>query len=269
MINPRNLMIESDLRDESGDVISFDDIPDYDEEQYDLLNPKDFTKYIQDIKKEVRGSIEYRNMISYLRDYANMKISGSFENLTSDNSRVKIEIHHTPFALEDIVRVVYNKRNFYNENLHVEMVAKEVMELHYKNLVGLYPLTDTEHKMVHNGVLFIPTYKIFGQYKLFVSLYKNFIDDDMMDTLNEIENYSELSFDQEYQNKLLSQSNIYIDPSSAYQLPEFSQLKIAMGDKVKQIKNNIQSQPLLFDDDVTKNPKKDKIIELIKFIKEE
>ena len=72
MINPRNLMIESDLRDESGDVISFDDIPDYDEEQYDLLNQKDFTKYIQDIKKEVRGSIEYKNMISYLRDYANM-----------------------------------------------------------------------------------------------------------------------------------------------------------------------------------------------------
>ena len=150
MINPVNLIKLDDIRDSSGKTFHIGQLPDYDQEDYDLANPKDFERYIKDVKSEVRGSFEYREMVKYLREYCGMDRSGLNPDITNnDSKRVKIEIHHTPFVLEDIVRIVYEKRLANHEDLSVEMVAKEVMACHYRCIIGLYPLTATEHELVH------------------------------------------------------------------------------------------------------------------------
>ena len=172
MINPVNLIKLDDAKDGNGRTFHIGELPDYEQEDYDLSNPKDFDRYIKDVKSEVRGSFEYREMVKCLREYGGMDRSGISPNISNtDSKHVKIEIHHTPFVLEDIVRIVYEKRLHNHEDLSVQMVAKEVMECHYRCIVGLYPLTATEHELVHNGYLFIPPSEVFGRYDLFMQQY--------------------------------------------------------------------------------------------------
>ena len=76
MINPVNLIKIDDIRDSSGKTFHIGQLPDYDQEDYDLSNPKDFSRYIKDIKAEVRGSFEYRAMVRYLKEYCGEETNG-------------------------------------------------------------------------------------------------------------------------------------------------------------------------------------------------
>lgn len=254
MIDPSNLYHPDNIKGERGSIIILEEIPQYDQEDYDLSDSREFNKYLKDIEKSVRQSYEYRELIKYGRMYGNLGVSAGFENVNGNNSGVKIEVHHTPFSLYDIVKIVYDKRAFYHEDLSVEMVAKEVMECHYKQLVGLYPLSQTEHELVHKGYLFIPTNKIFANYQLFVSLYDQFIDDDIKTTLENIEEFSRVAYSEEHHyQQLLRQSNVYLDTSGSYSLPVMDDLKAALTDRVSQIKQNAYMLPI-FEEDVVTNP---------------
>ena len=44
-----------------------ENIPDFELEDYDLMDDKDREKYINDLERCVRSSFEYRQMIQYLR----------------------------------------------------------------------------------------------------------------------------------------------------------------------------------------------------------
>ena len=97
---------------------------------------------------------------------------------------IKIEIHHYPFSLEDIVEIVVRKRQFYQEDMSAFMVAKEVMSLHYKLMIGLIPLSETVHELNHNHRIFIPIDKLMGRYRLFVEAYKQFITPEQLEMYN-------------------------------------------------------------------------------------
>ena len=244
MINPINLIKIDDIRDSDGKVFHIGQLPDYEQEDYDFSNPKDLERFIKDVKSEVRSSFEYREMVKYLREHAGMDRSGlSPEISNTDSKRIKIEIHHTPFVLEDIVRIVYEKRLSNHESLSVQMVAKEVMECHYKCMVGLYPLTATEHELVHNGYLFIPPSSVFGRYDMFMKEYDQYIDPADKETIEDIENY-EKSFDQNEQNKIIAQSSIYLDPNGAYTMPSFDKFEESVAKRIDTIRDNMYSLPV-------------------------
>ena len=254
MINPLNLIKPDEIRDSNGKTFHIGELEEYDTIDYDLGNPKDLERFIKDVKSEVRTSFEYRELIRYLREYFGFDRSGLSGVSNSDGSKLKIEVHHTPLTIEEIVRIVYEKRRFYHEDLSLESVAKEVMECHYKGIVGLYPLTATEHELVHNGYLFIPPKDVFGRYDLFVSSYGQFMEPEEKETLEEIEEYGK-SFDSSQQLKLLSQSNIYIDPAGAYQLPSLDILKDKFINRIETIKNNMYSLPILDEQIIQEQPK--------------
>ena len=72
----------------------------FDGEQYNLLDDKDFAKYISDLERIVRSSFEYRSLINYLKNTEGMDVCSLLENVSSrDNTKVKIEIHHSPLTL--------------------------------------------------------------------------------------------------------------------------------------------------------------------------
>ncbi len=245
MINPINLIKIDEIADTSEKIFHIDELPECDQEDYDLSNTKDFEKFIKDVKSEVRNSFEYRELIKYLRNYGGMDRSGISPRISNtDSSHIKIEVHHTPFVLEDIVRIVYEKRLQNHEDLSLQMVAKEVMECHYKCIVGLYPLTSTEHELVHNGYLFIPPSGVFGQYKKFVEDYDKYIDPDDKQTIAEIEEH-EKTFNPEEQNKILSQSNIYLDTQKVYDAPSFNQFEQGVSQRINDIRNNMYMLPVL------------------------
>ena len=131
--------------------MSINSIPNYTREDYDLNDPKDFKMYIKDVEREIRSSIEYQRCINYLRENAGMDHCAYLPNVTNAESfKIRIEIHHEPFTLYDIVLAVYNKRAAMREDLSVEMVAKEVIYIHYQKWVGLVPLCEMIHDLVHN-----------------------------------------------------------------------------------------------------------------------
>lgn len=263
MISPQNLIKIDDVRDSEGKTFHIGPLPEYEQEDYDLSNPKDFERFIKDVKSEVRGSFEYREMVKYLKEYGGMDRSGLNPNISnSGDNHVKIEIHHTPLTIEDIIRIVYEKRLFYHQDLSLEMVAKEVMECHYKCIVGLYPLSSTEHELVHSGYVYIPPSKVFGRYDLFVESYEPFIEPEDLEILEEVENHEKV-FNSNDQQKLLSQSNIYIDPDGAYRMPQLVELKDAVSNRIETIKNNMYSLPVLGE-----QPEERKMIEAIYFVDE-
>ena len=267
MMNPNVSLIKlDDIRNSDGKTFHIGELPEIEDTQnYDLNSQKDLQRFIKDVKSEVRTSFEYRELIRYLKEYAGFDRSGISQNISnSDGSKVKIEIHHTPLTIEDIVRIIYEKRRFYHEDLSLEMVAKEVMECHYKCIVGLYPLTATEHELVHNGYLFIPPQDVFGRYDLFVLNYGQFMEPEDKETLEEIEAYGQ-NFDHLSQNQILAQSNIYIDPNGAYQLPNMSILKNTLSNRIETIKNNMYTLPTLEDN---QNNKENQMIEGIYFVDE-
>ena len=198
MINPEMINKVNDIyMNDSKTILEIKSLPYFDKMPYDLLDEKSFKKYMTDLERSVRNSFEYRNLIAYLKNTEGMDVCSVLDNVTSrDNSKVKIEIHHSPLTLYDICLAVFRKRQQRKESTNIEAIAQEVMYLHYIGWVGLIPLSSVVHDLVHNQYYFIPTDRVRGNYKEFVNYYYDFIDPDTLDSLDAAETVTA-----EYNNK--------------------------------------------------------------------
>ena len=117
-----------DIYNDNGQtILDIPTMPYFDKMPYDLLEEKSFNKYISDLERSVRNSFEYRSLIAYLKTTEGMDVCSFLENVSSrDNTRVKIEIHHSPFTLYDICLAVFKKRQARKESTNIEAVAEEV-----------------------------------------------------------------------------------------------------------------------------------------------
>ena len=151
-----------------------------------LTNEKQRAKCITRIEKKCRSSMEYGDLIKFLRTNMNMDECEFFPNLKSGKRKGDIEIHHAPFDLYSIVGIILKKYEKEHDGVVNEnMVAKEVMECHYRGLIGLIPLSVTVHQLVHDGKLIVPLNCVFGRFVEFTQTYYEFIDDDLIVMLNE------------------------------------------------------------------------------------
>lgn len=143
-------------------------------------DPKEFYRFIVRIKYYIRKSGSYSRYIKFLKKKRNMDRCGVHPNLSGFDGYA-IQIHHTPLVLEDIIHVVIAKRQAKNDGLTMTAIAREVMELHYLGLVGLYPLCETCHEYAHGDEndLFIPEDAIFGDVDAFFDIYQDYISDSL------------------------------------------------------------------------------------------
>lgn len=157
------------------------DIPDLDINRkfYNLGNEKDKFKFITTIEKLCRTSLEYKELITYLKNGMQMNFCGFFHKIKKDDfgkTRIRIELHHEPFTLYDIVAIVVNKMcDETDEPIDMFDVCDEVMRLHYEGKVGLIPLSTTAHELVHSGKLLIPLQFIDIGFNDFYNEYKETI----------------------------------------------------------------------------------------------
>lgn len=209
--NPTNQKMVSTFNAGNVEIIEMKDIPNYEKNDFeDLDNPKEFKKYTEEIKKMVRNSFEYKQLVQYLKEYMNMN-QCSFLNVSGElNKKIKIHIHHSPITMEEIVLIVYKKREYYMEGLETEDVAKEVMYLHYLLVIGLIPLAETPHEAVHSGYLFIPNDKVFGNYKLFLETYDQWIPPELKSKFDNLEEFTK-TYNKEKNNELLKLNCVYIN----------------------------------------------------------
>lgn len=140
--------------------------------------------FINKVKKLVRGSMEYKDYILFLRENMDMDSCAFFNQVTSnvsnnaDNKKIKIEVHHEPFTIDDIVATVLEKAIDEGTTIDPQDIAEEVMRLHYNNQVGLIPLSITIHEVVHSGTkkIIIPLYMCYGEYTKFIEAYEPYLD---------------------------------------------------------------------------------------------
>ena len=152
--------------------------------EYNIMNDKDRIRLIKSVESIVRRSTEYKQYIKFLKDEIDMTECTFFSNVSNKNSnRISIEIHHEPFTLFDIVDIIVERFIIEDEELNPLLIADEVMGLHYKNMVGLIPLSGTVHQLVHDGKLFIPLQNVFGDYLLFLEKYSEYIPDHINEML--------------------------------------------------------------------------------------
>ena len=77
----------------------------------DISDDKKRFKFISRIERIVRSSTEYRDYISYLKETVGLDSCTFFPGISSSGkyNKIKIEMHHEPLTLYDIVATVVNK----------------------------------------------------------------------------------------------------------------------------------------------------------------
>ena len=220
------------------------DIPIMDIEDYDLFDDKEREKYINDLERHVRSSYEYRNMVQYLREYMNMNSCAFIPNVTNEvNRKIKIELHHSPFTLRDICVTILNKRIKNNEMFTIESVAYEVMFVHYSLMVGLIPLSETVHQLVHSQYIFIPTDKVYGYYKNFVKTYNDYIDPELLDKLDELERLTIAGTYNDSYKEVLEKKYITIDMEGNNQFDKLHELQESLKEKLSELRGESIQTP--------------------------
>lgn len=140
-----------------------------------ITTEKQKDKLIKTIERLVRNSLEYKDLIKYLRNYINMDECEFFPNFKAGKKRGMIEIHHSPYDLYSLVWIVLEKQLQEKGYIDELDVAEEVMYLHYQGLVGLIPLSITAHELVHDGQLVVPLNCVRGKFVKFTKDYYPYI----------------------------------------------------------------------------------------------
>lgn len=157
--------------------------------QEKIIDEKEFKNYILNIEKLVRTSNEYKNLIKYLKNELNFNSCIYLNKLTTDD--IKIELHHSPYTLFDIVKIMINKFEANDRPYNTFIIAHEVIKLHYMNLVGLVPLSKSMHELVHSSQLKIHKNFHIGLTDKFFELFKNYMDSELSDKYKSWLEYSE------------------------------------------------------------------------------
>ena len=235
-----NLIPEVQIEYAQFEILKLDNLPPFDIPDYDLADDKERNKFLDSVKRIVRNSFEYRQLIPFMRNGMNMNKCSFFENVNNiDTFKIQIHLHHEPFTLDNIISIVFNKRASMGESLSENMVAKEVTFLHYNLLVGLLPLSETVHELVHNNYLYIPMNKVLGYICKFVELYEPYMDPELLDMLSRNIEYTKAYDENRARNiHILDKHYIYIDPSGAYSLPELQDVVKSMSDKINELKKH-------------------------------
>lgn len=149
-----------------------------------ITTAKQRDKLIKTIEQLVRASIDYKDLIDYLKKYIDMNQCTFFENLKSKKKRGMIEIHHAPFDLYTLVDVVMTRMEREEGYIDELVVADRVLRMHYQGLIGLLPLSVTCHQLVHDGKLVVPLNCVYGRFVEFTQEYFEELGEDRIEILS-------------------------------------------------------------------------------------
>ncbi len=132
--------------------------------------------FIKTVEKTIRGSVEYRRFIKYIKEELELTNCTVLSGI--DSTEVKIEMHHTPFTLFDLVEIILNRRLSLGIPISTFSMAEESMVAHYQGIVGLVQLSQTMHELVHSNRISISRDEIIGNVKGFFDVYEVHFNED-------------------------------------------------------------------------------------------
>jgi hypothetical protein len=155
-----------------------------------FYDDKEYKKFVQSTEKLIRMSKEYKTYVELLRT----NLQGlNFDNILSNitNLDAEMEFHHYPVTLYEVVDIIMTDKLLSKKQFTSFTIAKEVMDLHYKNLIGLVPLTKMNHELAHSGDIFISKKQIFGRYNEFLKIYSKSVSASLNEKIKEMEELSD------------------------------------------------------------------------------
>lgn len=147
----------------------------------DIGNEKELKRFIRQCEGMIRKSPEYKVWTSYVRD-----VLGFFScDLTKEShAQCNCDIHHHPVSLYMITKAVILSYMASSREFCSADIVVRVLELHYENRIGFVSIIRSLHEKFHNGYLQLPIQLIHGDYKLFISTYGSYLEDDDLETIN-------------------------------------------------------------------------------------
>ena len=232
---PNLSKITKEIDDSQYDVKRIKEYYAFDEMGINLSEETNKVNYVNYIETIIRKSIEYKEMITFLRDNIDMDKCAYFNKVNNKYKSIKIEVHHAPFTLHDITYIVLQK--FIDEGLDINTadIAEYVLLLHYQGLVGLIPLCKTVHELVHAGQIFVPVNYVYGDIGRFYIEYSEYMSEPQKEAL-----YKNIAVSNELQTgipKVLKKKFIYLDVQGMT-LPHY--VKEVRKNKKKNRKDNIK-----------------------------
>lgn len=150
----------------------------YDGYSISLETEKSRDKFIKRVERIVRSSMEYRDYVRFLKENIDLTRCLFFPKVDGTIRGISIEQHHEPFGLYDITNIVLERHLQEGISLTDLLIAEEVIDLHYRNLVGFTPLSKTIHQVITNSKkIIVPLFAVYGNYAKFIEEYDKYIDD--------------------------------------------------------------------------------------------
>ena len=155
----------------------------------DVFDETNLKKFIKSVERTVRTSKEYKRYIENLRTNVHALNYDTVMSNISNTDRA-LEVRQYPWSLYEISDILILDHLANKDNITSFSIAKEIMEYHFKNKIGLVSLTKTNHELAHDGALFLHKNQIFGKYEEFINEHPNGIS---MDIRNKIDRLNKMS----------------------------------------------------------------------------
>lgn len=144
-------------------------------------NEADYTKFVRNCEKLVRGCLEYKEWRKYIIDVLGINSCMITEELMAECT---VEVHHHIPSLFSLVKAIVNKKIEEGEKFSSFDIALKTIELHFMNKVGYVTLIKSMHEKFHNGCLLIPIDLVKGDYRFFINEYSRYLEEDDIETIN-------------------------------------------------------------------------------------
>lgn len=152
-----------------------------------LTDNKEKDKFIKSIERIIRQSYEYKNFIGILKNVYGYTNSTFFKRIDIRDTKTPIEFHHYPFTLYDLVSI---EVDFEIDKGETEIdpikIAERVMKYHYQLMVGLVPLSETEHELVHDGKKFVNIDEVKGDFEAYLEKFDHKIPDEFKEKIQNL-----------------------------------------------------------------------------------
>jgi len=144
-------------------------------------NEASYKKFVKNCELLVRRCNEYKLWRNYIIDILQIN-----ECMITHESvdQVTIDVHHHIPSLYVLICSLVNKKIDLNEEFCSFDIAREAIELHFKNKIGYITLLKSMHEKFHNGFLTIPISFIKGDFKYYLENYSKYIDEIDLDKIN-------------------------------------------------------------------------------------
>ena len=170
------------------DTDKFDGYASFSNLEYLKEDYKAKAKYVKYLERLIRGSLELKAYLSFLKENAEMNDCAIFAGVNREDCR--IEIHHFPFSLFDITRIVLDDALANNEDVSSFAIVSRVVLEHFLGNVGLIPLSLTAHELAHSGSITLSLKNVTGNWQNFVKKFGYVMTKDDIERLKFLVNAS-------------------------------------------------------------------------------